>query len=47
MVIGLLMLILILGLGTFILNRMNRKNPEFLTNLKAKLMWNAVLRPIY
>ena len=47
MIIGLLLLIIILGLGTFILNKMNKKNPSFLTDLKAKLMWSAVLRPIH
>jgi flagellin len=46
-VIGLLILIIVLELGTFILNKMNRKIPKFLTDLKAKLMWSAVLRPIH
>ena len=47
LVIGLLLMILLLGLGTFILNKMNINNPEFLTDIKGKLMWSAVLRPIH
>ena len=47
MVIGLLILIILLGLGTFILNKMNKNKPEFLTSLKEKLMWSAIIRPIH
>ena len=47
MSIGFLFLIIILGLGTLILNKMNKTNPKFLTDLKAKLMWGALLRPIH
>ena len=45
--IGILILIIILGLGTIILNKLNAKKPKFLIDLKAKLMWSAVLRPIH
>ncbi len=45
--IAILLLIVILGLGTLILNKINVKNPKFLTDLKAKLMWSAILRPIH
>ena len=47
MSIGFLLLIIILGLGTLILNKINAKNPQFLTDLKGKLMWSAILRPIH
>ena len=47
MVIGLLIFMIILLLGTFILNKMNKNKPELLTNLKGKLMWGPFLRPIY
>ena len=42
-----LLLILLLGLGAFILNKINIRNPKILNDLKAKLMWSAVLRPIH
>ena len=45
--IGFLLFIIILGLGTFLLNKMNKKNPQFLIDLKGKLMWSAILRPIH
>ena len=45
--IGILILIIILGIGTIILNKLNAKNPKFLIDLKAKMMWSAVLRPIH
>ena len=45
--IGFLLLIIILGLGTLLLNKLNKKNPQFLSDLKGKLMWSAILRPIH
>ena len=45
--IGFILLIIILGLVALILNKINAKNPKFLTGLKAKLMWSAILRPIH
>ena len=47
MSIGFLLLIIIIGIGTLFLNLINVKNPQFLTDLKAKLMWSAILRPIH
>ena len=47
MSISFLLLIIILGIGTLILDKMNKKNPKFLNNLKAKLMWGVILRPIH
>ena len=47
MSIGFLLLIIILGFGTMLLNKINTKNPQFLTDLKAKLMWSSILRPIH
>jgi hypothetical protein len=45
--IGFLLLIIILGLGTLLINKLNKKKPQFLIDLKSKLMWSAILRPIH
>ena len=47
MSIGFVILITILGLATLLLNKVFLKNPQFITNLKTKLMWGAILRPIH
>ena len=47
MSIFLLFLIVTLVIGTFILNKMNKKDPQFVTSLKDKLLWGAILRPIH
>ncbi len=46
MSIGFLFIIAILGLGTLFLNIMKKKTPKLLTDLKRKLIWSAILRPI-
>ncbi len=47
MSISFLLLIIIIGLGTLILNKIKVKNHKFLKDLKDKLMWSAVLWPIH
>ena len=42
-----LFLVVTLAIGTLIINKMHKKNPEFLVSLKDKLMWGVILRPIH